>query len=332
MGADRLDLRHVGRGAVRGDGRARPAGGTRGVRPGASPGGDVPSQPTLAAPAERPARLRVAGHHRRAARTDRRARRRSRRRADRARGDGHGRHRGRARRAARVRAHLLEPVDADRRDGPRRARIRGDQRARPAGQGRRRDRNGRRMGAQLPARACVRQPWRRRDHRVPLRLTRAADLGGEPGSASPAARAVPRRPARARPDRRSPRGGGASGARGAAASRRHDRPPHAGHRRTQHGARGALGDREGRLRPSARRSSRGRACNRPAHRSSVASQGRGGGGPGALRRGALPVPARPGAPGDHRPGRPRRARARRELPHRAGVAVGGEAGPRGARV
>ena len=169
----------------------------------------------------------------------------------------------------------------------------------------------RRLGAQLPARACVRQPWRRRDHRLPLRLTLCRRPRGEPGSASPAARAVPRRPARARPDRRSPRG--------EERQERGEPPhladmivrPHAGHRRTQHGARGALGDREGRLRPSARALARGRACNRPAHRSSVASQGRGGGGPGALRRARASRSGTTGAPGDHRPRGPASSRSTR---------------------
>ena len=101
-------------------------------------------------------------------------------------------------------------------------------------------------------------------------------------------------------------------------------------RNTELEVRSAAG--EGRLRPRARRAPRGGARDRPAHGRALAPPCRRRRRRGAVRRRPLPVPPRPGAPGDDRAGRPRRARPRRELPRRARVAGRGEAGADRARV
>ena len=178
----RLDLRDVGRGAVRRDGGARPARRPRAVRPRAATRGDLPSEPPLAAPACRAARLRAPRDDRRAHRARRGARAGHGGCADRARRLRHRRHRRRARRAPRLRAHLLEPRDAARGHGARDPRVSCDQCARSAAQGRRRDRDGRWVGSKLPARPRLRQSHRRRDHRLPLRP--AASRRGRPRASS----------------------------------------------------------------------------------------------------------------------------------------------------
>ena len=169
LAARRLDLRHVGRRALRHDGGARPARRSRGVHARAAAERRVPAALALAAAAARYARLPAAGDDRRAGRKPRRDVARARDGADRARRLRDRRDGGRARRRrARVRARVLRAHDAagDLRAGG--ARVGGDQRARAAAADRREDRNRRRVGPELPARLRVRPAGRRADRELPL--------------------------------------------------------------------------------------------------------------------------------------------------------------------
>ena len=153
------------------------------------------------------------------------------------------------RRSARLRARVLVPHDRAGRDGPRDPRVGGDQRARAPDPARRPDRDGRRLGAELPVRARVPQSRRCRDRRIPLRRELPAHRRRVPRAHARAARAVPGGAAGARP----PRGGapraGALVTRRAGALRRAHRASHARRVRTQRGA-SRSGSQANAIRPS----------------------------------------------------------------------------------
>ena len=200
LGARRLDLRHVGRGARGRDGRPRPPRRARGVRARAPARRDVPAEPAVAAAAHRactttrcPATIAerlepIEELAREVAAspielvvcvTD--VSRRLGRELD----ESH----------AFERAYSSRTTPPER-DGERRARLGGDQRARPPAPRRRRDRHRRRLGAELPARPRVRQPRGQRDRRLPVRLARHSELARRTssGCGGGSSRSAPSRP------------------------------------------------------------------------------------------------------------------------------------------
>ena len=200
------------------------------------------------------------------------------------------------RRSTRLRARVLVACDRAGRDGPRDSRVGGDQRARASDPARRPDRDGRRLGAELPVRARVPQSRRRRDRSVPLRRELPTDRPGVPRAHAGAARALSGGAAGASP----PRGGapraGALVARRAGALRRAHRASHARRVRSQRGGRGADRTRTRYVGPGAPSSPGGRdgcgcrsggAMAPPTPTSRARSP---------LRGGALPVPSRPARP------------------------------------
>ena len=130
-----------------------------------------------------------------------------------------------------------------------RARLRGDVRPRAAARRRRPRGDGRRLGAELPARLRVRPAGGEAHRRLPLRAPVPAGRRRD-GRRRRAAAPLPATARGARPARRARAGGAARGPRRAGAHARHLRPPLACRHPAQHRARGAAG---GRARPLDRR-------------------------------------------------------------------------------
>ena len=228
---------------------------------------------------------------------------------------------GRRRERPRLRADVVVADRFTGGDGPRGARIGRDQRARPAPPCRRPGGHGRRLGPELPARARLRRAARARDRRLSVRADLRAPRRRADRAAPPPAAPVPRRAAGEGPRRRTGGGVGADPARRARPPRGHDGAADAGGDLAQHDRGGALGGRARRLRPRARAAAGGRARARPRAR-----RRRGGrAGRRTLRRGAVPVPARPRAAADHRARLGGRGEPRTGISHAASLDDGGEA-------
>ena len=205
--------------------------------------------------------------------------------------------------------------------GARNPRLGGDQRARAADPARRPDRDGRRLGAELPVRARVSQSGGRGHRGVPLRRELSAHELRLPRADARAARAVPRGASRPR----APRGGaaraGALVARRAGALRRADRPSHARRVRPQRRRRGA--DRASSATLGARSSG---ACARTSRRPPSPRRHRGGGASCApsSRRGSasarFPFRHDRHVPDADRPRDGRRREPRPDVPERHAVA------------